>query len=64
MNELCNGFSHDKLSTVVVAVRAHPDKYENNFDAVDAFLTQYIDKRAPTPIVKVAFVTQTRPAKW
>ena len=51
------------MSTEVAAVRAHPDKYKKGFDAVVAFLTQYIDKRAPTPSVKVASVTQTRPAK-
>ena len=51
------------MSTAVAAVRAHPDKYEKDFDAVVAFLTQYIDKRAPTPSVNVAFVTQIRPAK-
>ena len=51
------------MSTAVAAVRAHPDKYEKDFDAVVAFLTQYIDKKAPTPSVKVASVTQTRPAK-
>ena len=29
-----------------------------------AFLSQYFDKRAPTPSVKVAFFGQSRPAKW
>ena len=52
-----------KLSTAVTTVRVHPDKYEKEFDAVVAFLTQYIDKRAPTPTAKIASVTQTRPAK-
>ena len=51
------------MSTAVAIVRAHPDKYEKGVDAVDTFLTQYIDKRAPTPSVKVASVVQTRPAK-
>ena len=51
------------MSTAVATVRAHPDKYKKDFDAVVAFLTQYIDKKAPTPSVKVASVTQTRPAK-
>ena len=51
------------MSTAVVTVRAHPDKYKKDFDAVVAFVTQYIDKRAPILNVKVAFVTQTRPAK-
>ena len=50
---LLNGVRCDKLSTVVVAVRVHSDKYEKDFDAVSAFLTQYIDKRAPTPSVNV-----------
>ena len=52
------------MSTAVATVRAHPDKYKKDFDAVVAFLTQYIDKKAPTPSVKVASVTQTRHAKW
>ena len=51
------------MSTAVAAVRAHPDKYKKDFDAVVAFLTQYIDMKAPTASVKVAFVTQIRPAK-
>ena len=51
------------MSTAVAAVRAHPDKYEKDFDAVVIFFTHYIDKRTPTPSVKIASVTQTRPAK-
>ena len=51
------------MSTAVVAVRAHPDKHEKAFDAAVTFLTQYIDKRAPTHSVKVASVGQSRPAK-
>ena len=61
---LMNSIRCDKLSTAVVAVRVHPDKYKKDFDARVIFLTQYIDKRAPTPSVKVASVGQTRPAKW
>ena len=52
------------MSTAVVAVRVHPDMYEKDFDAVVAFLTQYIDKKAPTPSMKVAYIGQSRPAKW
>ena len=48
----------------VVAVRVHPDKYGKDFDAVIPFLIQYIEKRTPTPSVKVASVMQIRPAKW
>ena len=51
------------MSTAVAAVRAHPDRYEKNFKAVVAFLFQYIDRKAPTPRVKVVSVNQTRPAK-
>ena len=29
---LLNGIRCDKLSTVVAAVRAHPDKYEKDFE--------------------------------
>ena len=53
---LLNGIRCDKLSTAVTTVRVHPDKYKKDFDAVVAFLTQYIDKRASTPSVKVASV--------
>ena len=51
------------MPTTVAAVRAQPDKYEKDFDAVVASLTHYIDKKAPTPSVKVASVTHTKPAK-
>ena len=51
------------MSTAVATVRAHPDKYKKDFDAVVAFLAKYIYKKAPTSNVKVASVTQTRPAK-
>ena len=54
---LLNGIRCDKLSTPVATVRAHPDRYNKDFDAVVTFLSQYIDKKAPTS------VTQTRPAK-
>ena len=47
----------------VATVRAHQHKYEKDFDAVVAFLTQNIDKRAPTLSVNIAFVGQSRPAK-
>ena len=47
------------MSTAVATVRAHPDRYEKDFEAVIAFLTQYIDKKALTPSMKVASVTQT-----
>ena len=52
------------MSIAVTRVRAHPDKYEKDFNAVVAFLTQYIDKKAPTPSVKVASVGHNRSAKW
>ena len=42
------------MSMVVITVKVHPDKYEKDFDAVVAFLTQYINKRAPILSVKVA----------
>ena len=51
------------MSTAVAAVRTHQDKYKKDFDTVVAFLTQYIDKKAPTQSVKVVSVTKTRPAK-
>ena len=60
---LLNGIRCDKLSIAVGSERMHPDKYEKDFDAVAAFLTQHIHKRAPTLSVKVASVGQCRPAK-
>ena len=59
-----NGIRCDKLYTGVTTVIEHPEKYKKEgFNVVVTFLTQYIDKRAPTLSVKVASVTQTRPAK-
>ena len=61
---LLNSIRCNKLSTAVTTVRAHPDKYEKDFDTVVTFLTQSTDKRSPTPSVMVASIMQTRPAKW
>ena len=44
-------------------IQAHQDKYKKDFNAVVAFLTQYINKKVPTLSVKVASMAQTRPAK-
>ena len=41
---LLNGIRCDKLSTAVVSVMAHLDKYKKDCDAVVTFLTKYIDK--------------------
>ena len=60
---ILNGIRCDKLSTAVATVRVHQDKYEKDFNAVVAFVTQYVSKRVPTPSVKVSSVAQTRPAK-
>ena len=56
---MLDGIKCNKLSTAVTAERAHSDKYEKDFDAVVAFLTQYIDNRAPTLSMKVASVGRT-----
>ena len=58
-----NGIRCDKLSTAVATVRTHLDRYNKDFDVVVTFLTQYINRKAPTPSVKVASITQTRSAK-
>ena len=42
------------MSTAVAAVKSNPDKFKTDFDALVPFFTQYIDKKAPTPSVKVA----------
>ena len=39
-----NDIRCDKLFIVVAAIRAHPDKYEDDFNTLVAFLAQYIDK--------------------
>ena len=49
------------MSTAVATVRAHPDKYKKDFDTVVAFLTQYVDRKAPTLSVKVASVLENPP---
>ena len=51
------------MSTSVAAVRAHPEKYEKDFGTVVAFLTQYINKKASTPSVKVASFTPIKATK-
>ena len=56
---LLNGIRCDKLSTEVATVRSHPDKYEKDFNTIVNFLSQYIDKKAPTPSVKVDSVHRT-----
>ena len=60
---LLSGIVCDKLSREVATVRTHPDKYAMDFDADFTFLTQHIDKSAPTPNVNIASVDQARPAK-
>ena len=52
------------MSTAFTAVRVHSDKYKKDFEAVVTFLIQYIDKRVPILIMKVASVCQNRRAKW
>ena len=59
-----NGIRCVKFSTAVTTLRAHPDRYEKDFDAVIAILAQYINKRAPTLSVKIVSLGQNRPAKW
>ena len=44
------------MFTAVMAARVHPDKYKKDFGTVVTFLIQYIDKRAPTPSVKIASI--------
>ena len=60
---LLHGIMCNKMSTAVTAETANSDRYKKYFDAVFTFLSQYINKNAPTPSVKVASVTQIRPAK-
>ena len=52
------------LLTEAITVRVHLDKYEKDIDAVVAFITKYINKRAPTLRVKIASVGQMRSDKW
>ena len=60
---LLNSIRCDKLFTTVAAVRAYPDRYKKDFNAVVAFLSKYIDRKEPTKRVKFASITQTRLAK-
>ena len=60
---MLNGIRCDRLSTAVASVRVHTDNYKKDFDTVVTFLTQYINKKAPTESVKVATAGQARPAK-
>ena len=60
---MLNGIRCDKYFTAVATVRAHPEKYQKDFGTEVTFFTQYINKRASTPSVKVAFIGQNRPAK-
>ena len=53
-----------QFPTAVTTLRAHPDKYKKYFDSVVIFLTQYINKKAQTPIVKVVSVAEAWHAKW
>ena len=48
----------------MMARRRYSDKYENDFDTVVTFLSQYMNNRALTLSVKVASVGQSIPAKW
>ena len=59
---LLNGIRHNELSTVIATVWSHSDKYEQEFDAIVAFLTQNIDKQGPILRVKIISVAQSRPA--
>ena len=52
----------DKLSTTVAAVRAHPDEYEKDFDAV-AYLLPIINMHGPMLSIEVASITYSRPVK-
>ena len=45
-------------------VKAHPDKYEKDVDAVVAYLLQYVEKQGPTTSVEVASVVQSGPSNW
>ena len=59
--KMLNGISCDKLSTAVTAVRAHPDKYEKDFDAIVTFLSQYINKRALTQMWRLPLSVRADP---
>ena len=60
---LLNGIRYDKLSTAVAAIRVQPDKYKKDFNTLVTFLSQGIDKKAPSLSVKVAYASQNRSTK-
>ena len=41
-HHLLNGIRWDKLSIIIFTARAHPDKYDKDFDALVTYLSQYI----------------------
>ena len=55
---MLNGIRCDKLSAAVATERAHPHKYKKDFNTGVTFLSQYIDKKSPTPNVKIASARQ------
>ena len=63
LHHLFKGIMCDKLSTAVAIVKAHPDRYEKDFDTLVTYLSQYVEKLRPIMSVNVVSVTQSRPAK-
>ena len=50
---------------IAIAVcRKSPDRYQKDFDACFAYLSQYVEKNRPMTGIKVVSVAQPRPAKW
>ena len=43
--QLLNGIRWEMVSVVVAAVKAHPDKYVKDFDAVTTFFTSTLTKK-------------------
>ena len=61
-HHLLNGIECDKMSTAVAAVRAHLDRYENNFGEAVDFHSQYVDEQGPTISFMVESLNQNIPA--
>ena len=53
---------YDEMSPDTALVRVNPDRYEKELDTYVTYLSKYVEMSGPMKSVKVASVTQFRPA--
>ena len=63
VHHVLNEIRWEKTSTEGITVKAHPDRYEKEIDAVVAYLSQYVKKWQPTMSVEVSSIAQGWPNK-